>query len=337
MEFTNINIFSVSIFIIILLIISFLAYKKYFAQLNFNNKYKLLASEKLFYFKYIFLIFSIFILLFSILWLKWWEKENSTKVEGIDVMFVLDVSKSMNVADISDWYHKYTRLDIAKNAISKFVSEHKNDRFWLVIFAWDAISTIPLTTDHNLFLTLLDWVDYRNLTIQWSDFQKALNLAINRFSINKDRSKALVFISDWGDDGDNINLNINIPKNINYFVVWIWTDKWGRIIKWLSAFWRYIYQKYKWNYVISKLNRNNLKEISKQLNAPLFYLNNIWDLSKLDSYLNKLEKKTLKMSANWELNNLWRTLAFFSLLFFLIYLLLYINPKILEPWKKIEL
>jgi hypothetical protein len=44
-------------------------------------------------------------------------------------MFVLDVSKSMNVADISDGHYNYTRLDIAKKAISDYVVKHDNNRY----------------------------------------------------------------------------------------------------------------------------------------------------------------------------------------------------------------
>jgi len=44
-------------------------------------------------------------------------------------MFVLDVSKSMNVADIEDSNYAYTRLDIMKKSISNFVVKHENDRF----------------------------------------------------------------------------------------------------------------------------------------------------------------------------------------------------------------
>jgi hypothetical protein len=43
--------------------------------------------------------------------------------------FVVDVSKSMNVSDISDSNNAYTRLDVVKDSISKFVSSHPQDRF----------------------------------------------------------------------------------------------------------------------------------------------------------------------------------------------------------------
>jgi len=327
MQFTNINILSIIIFVVLIGVIAFLAYKKFLWQQNFNKEFILLKSDDKFYLKYIFLILSIFIILFGIFWVKFWDKKISMQSKWIDTMFVLDVSKSMNVADINDWNYSYKRLDLAKKAIADFVSKHPEDRFWLVIFAWDAISTIPLTLDHNLFLTMLSGVDYRNLTVQGSDFKKALELAISRFTWDDDRSKALIFISDWWDPWDKVDFNLNIPSWITSAVVWVGTEKWWRIIKGTDVFWRPIFQKYKWQYVISKLNMNNLEKIADLLNAEIVKLNKVSDLEKLDKYFSKLEKKVLKKSASWELADFGRNLAIFSFILFIIFLVLYLKPK----------
>lgn len=337
MQFTDLNIISFLIFILILWSISFFAYKSYSKQSTFNKTFKLLSSKSNFYIKYIFLLFSLLIILMWIFGIKYWEIQNNLTANWIDVMFVLDVSKSMNVADISDLTHYYSRLDIAKKSISDFVINHKQDRFWLVIFAWDAISTIPLTTDHDLFLTMLSWVDYRNLTVQWSDFNKALNLAVDRFTFSDDRSKALIFISDWWDLDDKINKNLlkQISKNIkgiSYFVVWVWTKSWWKIIKNRDHFWRIFYQKYKWEYVISKLNTWNLKDIANSVSWDYFNIKDATDLENINSKLNKLEKKAIKTWPNWELADFWRKLAIFSLALFIIFLFLYIRPNSIKKW-----
>ncbi len=324
MQFTNINFLSVLIFIILLWIIIFLAYKKYYAQINFNKRYKLLSSKNNFYIKYIFLIFSLIILLTGIFGIKYLGDNIQGENKWIDVMFVLDVSKSMNVADISDSNYSYTRLDVVKKSIWDYVVNNDFNRYWLVIFAWDAISTIPLTTDSDLFLTMLSGVDYRNLTVQGSNFGKALDLWINRFVWDWSRSKALVFISDWWDDWDEVNISSNISDDIAYFVVWIWTKKWWKIIKATDAFWRPIYQKYKWNYVISKLNLDNLRDISSSLNSDLYELKKVWDLSKINSWLEKLEKKAITKNSKESLNSFSRVLAIFSFMFFIMFLGFYI-------------
>ncbi len=328
MEFTNLNFLSVLIFFLSIFIIFFIFYKRFLTEKQILKKISWLAyKNKLFYLKFIFLFLSLFIILFWIFWIKFWEKIVKTKSKWIDVMFVLDVSKSMNVADIRDSNYSYTRLDVAKEAIWNYVVNHKQDRFWLIIFAWDAISTIPLTTDHDLFLTFLKWVDYRNLVKQWSNFTKALKMWTRRFIWDKDRSKALVFISDWWDKDDFVDVNsIKSLKrdDISYVVVWVWTEKWWRIITWRSVFWDIKYQKYKWKYVISKLNKNALEKIAKSLDANFLIIKKAWDLMRINNFLKKLEKKVFLKNNNKELMNFWRSLTIFSLIFFLFFLFFYL-------------
>jgi len=329
MEFVNLNLTTFILFMVISLGFIFLAYMSYKKQLKFNKSFNLLSSNKYFYIKYIFLLISLFIVLFSIFWVRYWEKNVKNEVNWIDMMFVLDVSKSMNVADIGDSNYNYTRLDVIKDSIAKFIASHREDRFGLVIFAGDAISTVPLTTDHDLFLTFLNGVDYRNLTKQWSNFEKALSLWIERFNNSNDRSKSLVFISDWGDAVDNINKSrikeiYNRVKWITYSIVGVWTSSGWKIIKGRDAFWRYIFQRYKWEYVVSKINRSNLEDIASVLNWNYFEVKNIWDLSNLNSSINSLAKKVISKWVTWELADAWRKLSILSFVSFMIFLILYL-------------
>ncbi|MDQ7022057.1 MAG: hypothetical protein Q9M97_00730 [Candidatus Gracilibacteria bacterium] len=117
---------------------------------------------------------------------------------------------------------------------------------------------------------MLSGVNYRNLTVQGSDFKKAISMGINRFIGDKKRNKALVFISDGGDTGDNVGINITRTKNISFAVVGIGTEKGGKIIKGQDFFGRAIYQKYKGKIVISKLHLDNLEEIANSLGTDVF-------------------------------------------------------------------
>lgn len=342
MNIENLNFFTIIIFIIFVWILSYFWYQNYLKQKLINNKFKLLKTNKLFYIKNIFLWLSFFIIFLSIFWIKYWEIQNWWVNNWIDITFVLDVSKSMNVADISDSRYNYTRLDTAKKSISDFVIKHKEDRFWLIIFAWEAISTIPLTSDHDIFLTFLENVDYRNLTKQWSDFEQALSLWVERFEDSDDRSKVLIFLSDWWDTEDTINKN-NISKIwkkkpwISYFVVWVWTEAWWKIINGRDPFGWINYQIYNWDYVISKLNNENLWYISSALNWEYLKIEDVWDLDKINKDLNSLEKKSLESSWNWELKDFSRSLAFISFFFFLIYIILYLfEEKIYKLIHKYE-
>lgn len=330
MQITNLNIITFLIFLSVFWFISYIWYKTFHKQKLFNKNFKLLSSSKSFYIKYIFLILSFFIILLSIFWIKAWDKVSKNANNWIDMTFVVDVSKSMNVADINDSEYAYTRLDVVKDAIAKYISSHTQNRYWLIIFAWDAISTVPLTTDLDLFLTFLDNVDYRNLTKQWSDFEKALSLWVDRFNYSEDRSKAMIFISDWWDPEDSINRdNIkNISKkvkSINYFVAGVWTNKWWYIINGRDIFGRYDYQKFNWEYVVSKINKSNLKDIASALWWEYLEVNKVSDLSKLNKSIDKLEKNVINTDVNWAKSDFWRVLAMISFVFFMVFLGMYLK------------
>jgi len=327
MTFSNTEAKTFLIFFIIIFIISFLAFSYFKKKKNLEKKYSFFKENKI---KYIFLFLSFFLIVLTIFEPRWTEIKSSQQANWIDVVFALDVSKSMNVPDIKWRNYSYTRLDFAKQAIANFIVNKLSNRFWLVIFAWDALSSVPLTLDHDVFLTFLKWVDYRNIFKQWTDLKKAVKLALQRFDFSNDRSKAVIIISDWADSDYKIDENYfkNLKekyKNVEFFVVWVWTEKWWRIIKKIDAFWRPIYQKYKWQYVISKINKYNLEKLADSLWASYLWasyieLKNIWDLKKFESKLNSLEKKAIENNSKTQKNDLTRIFVFLSFIFFLIYL-----------------
>lgn len=330
MQITNFSFITFIVFFVMFFWAWFLLYKKIKFQQYFNKKYKLLWENKYFYVKYIFLFLSFIIVLFWVFWIKFWEKFSWNETSWVDVIFVLDVSKSMNVADFFDENYYYTRLDLVKKSIWEFATKNSSNRYWLVVFAWEAVSSVPLTDDNELFLTLLDWVDYKNLVKQWSDFLNALKLGVSRFT-DENRSKMLVFISDWWDIDDKIDTEAikNISKSVkwvNYYVFWVWSEEWWKIITGQDIFWRYVFQKYNWKDVISKINISNLKDISSSLGSNFSQINNMNDMQYMAWDLSKLQKTVIKKSSSWELQDFSRWLSIISLIFFIIFLILYIFP-----------
>lgn len=263
-----------------------------------------------------------------LLWIfnfKLWDAKQSSETGWLDIVFVLDVSKSMNVLDYKQGNNVYSRLDTAKSLISNYISKNPQNRYWLVIFAWDAISTLPLTTDADIFLTLLKNVDYKNLSVQGSDFEKAINLWVNRFTDDK-RSKVMIIMSDGWDDKIELNQIKSYikDKNITSFVFWLWTDNGGYIPTWQDVFWNISYQKYNWDYVVSKLNQDNLESIANAMSGKYFNTNSI---DKINSFLINLNKNIIKQAMN---NADWfdisRQIAALSFFFFFLY--------IVYPFKK---
>jgi hypothetical protein len=68
---------------------------------------------------------------------------DNRQVDGIDIMMAMDVSTSMLAEDL-----KPNRLEAAKNVASEFIADRPNDNIGLTIFAGEAFTQCPMTTDH---------------------------------------------------------------------------------------------------------------------------------------------------------------------------------------------
>ena len=77
------------------------------------------------------------------------HKQVVTKSEGIDIMLALDTSQSMNEPDFTIGGRRASRLDVAKNVVSRFIAGREHDRVGLVVFGEEAFTQVPLTLDHQ--------------------------------------------------------------------------------------------------------------------------------------------------------------------------------------------
>jgi len=329
-------------YILISLLIIFLWYKV-FTKYNFFKKYHKLLFVKHSYLKYIVLLLACIVVSFWIFDIKRWDVLIDAESNGVDIIFVLDVSKSMNALDFKEWNNLYGRLDAAKSLITNFVTLHSEDRVGLIIFAWDAISMSPLTLDHDTFLTFLHNVDYRNLTLQWSNIEKALSLAVDRFVTSEERSKVVITISDGWDKEDSINRqflsSLFSKQNIVNFIVGIGTKNWAKIPVGQSPFGEIYYQTYQNQEVITYLNDSNLKEIAKSIDGEYLRIKTLQDLSKFNTQIDTLEKKSFDRQTWKEKQDGRRNFAIVGMIFFSLYLLLFFWEKNLLPnfkriWKK---
>ena len=114
-------------------------------------------------------------------------------------MVMLDVSKSMQVRDMTQAGQSYSRLQTAKSLIETMVTQQTHNRYGLGIFAGEAMAISPLTTDHDVIINFLIGVDEKNLSQQGTDLRAAIDLGTERFQ-DPDRSKVLLLISDGGDE-----------------------------------------------------------------------------------------------------------------------------------------
>lgn len=119
--------------------------------------------------------------------------------EGIDIVFVLDVSDSMDADDLTP-----TRILAAKSVIKDFVNHRPDDRIGLVIFGGEAILKSPLTRDFDFLLTQVEDVKLRELK-QGTAIGNGIANGIARLRQSESKNRILILLTDGDSNVGAIN------------------------------------------------------------------------------------------------------------------------------------
>lgn len=145
--------------------------------------------------KEILLALSIIACAITVLRPQWGEHTREVRKEGSDLLVVLDVSRSMNAADVAP-----SRLARAKDAVRLAADSLKGDRAGIVLFAGSAFLQCPLTADIGAFRMFLDAASSSSVSTQGTDMGKALSIAQNVFKKKKTSARMMLLISDGEDN-----------------------------------------------------------------------------------------------------------------------------------------
>lgn len=118
------------------------------------------------------------------------DKWSSTSTEGTDIVLAIDLSTSMLARDF-----RPDRFEAAKNVAAQFVAGRENDNMGLVIFAGEAFTAVPMTTDRALLVNYIN--DLRMGMLQDNTaIGDGLATAINRVKDGKAKSKSIILLTD---------------------------------------------------------------------------------------------------------------------------------------------
>lgn len=120
--------------------------------------------------------------------------------EGIDIVIAIDISQSMTMEDFTP-----NRLEAAKETAKKFVKGRLNDRVGVVVFAGDAFSLCPLTTDKDLLNGYIDDIKFDLIENRGTAIGSALAVATNRMRESLSASKVVILLSDGENTAGNID------------------------------------------------------------------------------------------------------------------------------------
>jgi Ca-activated chloride channel family protein len=217
------------------------------------------------------------------------SKLREVKQKGIEMIIALDVSNSMMATDISP-----NRLERAKQAINSLVNKMHDDQIGLIIFAGDAYTQLPITSDYVSAKLFLSNVNTDIVSRQGTAIGQAINLGVNSFTQNEEPSKAIVIISDGENhEGDAIEAaKAATEKNIKIYTIGIGSTE-GSLIPLRDG--RGFVTDREGNPVTTRMNAEMLNDIAQAGGGKFFRATNTnLGLSDLYSELKKLEKAEIQ-------------------------------------------
>ena len=149
------------------------------------------ASVKRRSLKYFFTFTAITVMIFIIAGPQFGSKLETVKRQGIEVMVCLDVSNSMLAQDITP-----SRLEKAKQMLSRLTDGLSNDKMGLIVFAGDAFTQLPITSDFISAKMFLSSINPSMVSTQGTAIGSAINLAMRSFTPDEKTSKTIVLITD---------------------------------------------------------------------------------------------------------------------------------------------
>ena len=214
-------------------------------------------------------------------------KIEEVKREGIDLIVAVDVSNSMKAEDLSP-----NRLERAKRAMLQMVEELKSDRLGIIVFAGQAYTQLPITTDYSAAKLFLNTIDTDIVPTQGTAIGAAIDLAIESFDYEAGGSKALIIVTDGENhEDDAIEAAENArEKEIQVYTIGMGSPN-GAPIPLFRRGQKIGYrQDNDGNTVVSSLNENMLKDIAgsgggiyvRATNANAGFGSILDDLSGLD-------------------------------------------------------
>jgi len=157
---------------------------------------------------------------------KMGTKLETVKREGVDIVFALDVSKSMLAEDISP-----NRLEKSKQIINQLINNLSGDRVGLIGYAGSAFPQVPITTDYSAAKTFLRSMNTDMVSSQGTATRDAVNLAKRYFDDEQKISRVLVLVSDGEDHEADFEQAVEqaYEEGITVFTIGVGTEKGGPI------------------------------------------------------------------------------------------------------------
>ena len=161
-------------------------------------------------------LFAISMIILALVNPKIGTKVEKVKREGIDIVFAIDVSKSMLAEDIAP-----NRLEKSKQIVSQIINNLGSDRIGIIAYAGSAFPVLPITTDYNVAKMYLQSMNQGMISSQGSNLDEAITLSKTYFEGSPNTSKVMILVSDGEDHSEGAEDAANEAKKIGMKIITI--------------------------------------------------------------------------------------------------------------------
>jgi Ca-activated chloride channel family protein len=216
------------------------------------------------------------------------QTSRDVESEGIDIVLALDISGSMQAED----FKPHNRLYAAKQVIREFIKNRVSDRIGLVIFAKEAVSQCPLTTDYSVLQTFLNQVEIGQIE-DGTAIGLGLATSVNRLRYTPGKSKIIILLTDGNNNAGEIEplTAAELASLVNIKIYTIGAGKPG------EAFFRsrdpatgqrIVYR-------LPELDENILREIARMTKGEYFRATDEEALANIYKQIDEMEKSRVKV------------------------------------------
>jgi len=252
------------------------------------------------------------------------QTQNSWKdqsVEGIDIMLAMDVSTSMLAEDL-----KPNRIEAAKQVAAEFISGRPNDNIGLAIFAGEAFTQCPMTTDHASLLNLLQNVRtdiaQRGLIEDGTAIGMGLANAVSRLKDSKAKSKVVILLTDGSNNRGDISpmtaAEIAKSLGIRVYTIGVGTNKVAPYPMPVAGGVQYVN-------IPVEIDNETLNSIAQATNGDFYRATNTRELHNIYREIDQLEKSKLNVKKFSKKYDVYQPFAVVAIIALLLELLLRIT------------
>jgi len=238
------------------------------------------------------------------------SKLEEIKKQGVEVIIALDVSNSMLAEDIQP-----NRLTRAKQALTRLIDNLDNDKIGLIVFAGDAYTQIPITTDYISAKMFLSAINPEMVPKQGTAIGAAIDLGMRSFSPGEGKSKAMIIITDGENHEDDPEEAASEASNAGIVIHTIGIGSVGGVPVPVTISGKKEYLRdADGNTVITKLDEEILKKIA--LNASGNYVrasNTNIGLDEIFNEIRRMKKQDLESTMYTEYNDQFQIFTVFAL------------------------